>query len=155
LRARHGLKPGGNFPAYLMTTASNIWRDAHRWSQRAGPMADEKLASLDESLLAQEGDNIVLADVLPDSNSLQADEQTELRLDIDRALERLTPHLREVLVARFITGESCAEIGSRHGRTEQTVSGWVREAIREMKLHLEEPTHRAVPARNREKQNAR
>jgi DNA-directed RNA polymerase specialized sigma24 family protein len=74
LRASHGLKPGGNFPAYLMTTATNIWRDWHRWSQRAGPMADEQLASLDESLSTQDGGNIVLAEVLPDLNSLQAEE---------------------------------------------------------------------------------
>ena len=86
----------------------------------------------------------MLGDLLPDLNSLQADKQRALKLDIDRALGRLTPHLRDVLVARFITGESCAEIGSRHGRTEQTVSGWVRDAIREIKLHLEDPAHRVV-----------
>ena len=138
LRARHGLKPGGNFPAYLMTTAANIWRDSHRWSRRAGALADEKLASLDEPSSAQDGD-IVLADVLPDLSSLKPEEQTLLKLDLDRALQRLTPHLRHILVARFITGQSCAEIGLRFGRTEQTVSGWVRQAIREMKLYLEEP----------------
>ncbi len=150
LRARRRLKPGGNFPGYLMTTATNIWCDSHRWSQRAGPIADEKLASLDEPLSTQDGDEIVLADVLPDLNSLRAEEQTLLKLDIDRALQRLTRHLRHVLVARFITGESCAEIGLRYGRTEQTVSGWVREAIREMKLHLEEPADLAVPTKERE-----
>jgi hypothetical protein len=32
-------------------------------------------------------------------------------------------------------------------RTEQTVSGWVREAIREMKFHLEAPAARPVPTR--------
>src|SRR5688500_15338220 len=30
LRARHALRPDGNFPAYLATTAMNIWRDRHR-----------------------------------------------------------------------------------------------------------------------------
>ena len=76
--------------------------------------------------------------------ALRAQEQTILALDIDRALERLTPRLRDVLVARFLTGESCAEIGRRYGRTEQTISSWVREAIREMKLQLEEPDRDAV-----------
>jgi RNA polymerase sigma factor (sigma-70 family) len=146
LRVRQGLKPGGNFPAYLVTTAANLWRDSHRWSRRAGPIAEEKLASLNESIPTQEGESISLADLLPDLNSLQAEEQIALKLDIDRALERLTPRLREVLVARFITGESCAEIGLRHGRTEQTISGWVREAIRAMKPYLEEPAPGAVPA---------
>jgi RNA polymerase sigma factor (sigma-70 family) len=129
-----------------MTTAANLWRDSHRWSQRAGPIADEKLASLDESLSTQDAENISLADVLPDLNSVQAEEQIALKLDIDYALQRLTPRLREVLVARFINGESCAEIGLRHRRTEQTVSGWVREAIRAMKLYLEELAPSAVPA---------
>ena len=72
-------------------------------------------------------------------NSRDAEEHKLLALDIDRALEELEPRLRDVLVARFITGESAAEIGRRYGRTEQTVTGWIREAIRQMKLHLEEP----------------
>jgi hypothetical protein len=28
------------------------------------------------------------------------------------------------------------EIGERYGRTEQSISGWVRQALREMKLHF-------------------
>src|SRR5207249_7652645 len=127
LRARHGLKPGGNFPAYLMTTAANIWRDSHRSARRAGRMSDDQLASLDQALSLDDGDNAVLSDVLPDFNSIKAEEQMLLKLDIDQALERLTPHVRDVLVARFITGESCAEIGLRYGRTEQTVSGCGRD----------------------------
>jgi RNA polymerase sigma factor (sigma-70 family) len=130
-----------------MTTAANIWRDSHRWSRRAGLLADEKLASLDEACGTRDGDSVVLAEVLPDLNSLRAEEQTLLKLDIDRALARLTWRLRHVLVARFITGESCAEIGLRFGRTEQTVSGWVREAIRQMQLHLEEPATGPAPTK--------
>jgi hypothetical protein len=34
--------------------------------------------------------------------------------------------------------ESCAEIGRRHGRTEQTISAWVREGVRQMKRCLED-----------------
>ena len=113
-------------------------------------MSDDRLASLDQAFTLDDDDSIVLGDLLPDLNSLQADKQRALKLDIDRALGRLTPHLRDVLVARFITGESCAEIGLRYGRTEQTVSGWVREAMREMKLHLEEPADLAVPTKERE-----
>jgi RNA polymerase sigma factor (sigma-70 family) len=60
-------------------------------------------------------------------------------MDMDRALEALSPLSREVLVARYLVGESCAEIGRRYGRTEQTVSGWVREAIRQIRSYLEEP----------------
>src|SRR5262245_137664 len=39
LRARHSLKPEGNFPAYLATIATNLWRDSQRHARRAGPMA--------------------------------------------------------------------------------------------------------------------
>jgi DNA-directed RNA polymerase specialized sigma24 family protein len=36
LRARNTLKPGGNFPAYLMTVATNLWRDSNRSFQADG-----------------------------------------------------------------------------------------------------------------------
>ena len=146
LRARHSLKPDGNFPAYLRTVATNVWRDSNRSARRAGPLANDRMASLDAALPGDEGDTIVLADVVPDLNALQTEERALLKLDIDRALEQLTPLLRDVLVARFLTGESCAEIGERYGRTEQTVSGWVREALRQMKLQLEELSSDAVQA---------
>lgn len=144
LRARHSLKPDGNFPAYLTTVATNLWRDSQRHARRAGPMADHRLASLDAAFFDGEGGTFVLADALPDLHASESEKAARLRLDIDEALERLTPLLRGVLVARFIAGESCAEIGRRYSRTEQTVSGWVREAIREMKLHLEDRTGAGV-----------
>jgi RNA polymerase sigma-70 factor (ECF subfamily) len=137
LRSRTALKPGGNFPAYLNTVATNIWRDWHRASRRAGAMAEDQLASLDAAISNDDGSTIVLGDVIPDLKSMGAEEQRLLMLDIDHALERLEPHLREVLVARFLNEESCAEIGRRHGRTEQTISAWVREGVRQMKRCIE------------------
>ena len=56
----------------------------------------------------------------------------------DQALARLAPQMRDVLVSRFLADESCAEIGRRYGRTEQSVSGWVRQAVQEMKIFLTE-----------------
>jgi RNA polymerase sigma factor (sigma-70 family) len=138
LRARHGLKPGGNFPAYLTTIATNLWRDRNRSARRAGPLADGRLLALDAPLTGEEDETVLLRDALPDFNNLQFQEQALLALDIDRALERLTPQLRDVLVARFLIGESCAEIGRRYGRTEQTISGWVRAAVREMRSYFEQ-----------------
>lgn len=89
---------------------------------------------------------MALVDRIPDLKALSPEDQTLLAMDIDKALEQLTPQLREVLVARFINGESCAEIGQRYGRTEQSISGWVRQALQEMKLHLEESRGTAVKA---------
>jgi RNA polymerase sigma-70 factor (ECF subfamily) len=137
LRNRHALKPGGNFPAYLTTIATNLWRDWYRSAQRAGDLADHRLESLDATHPNEDGESVALADRIPDIKALSPTDQTLLAMDIDEALEQLTPQLREVLVARFINGESCAEIGRRFGRTEQSISGWVRQALGVVKLHLE------------------
>jgi len=141
LRARQRLKPDGNFPALLTTIATNLWRDSRRSARRAGPLADHRVASLDATFPTEEGESGMLADTLPDLNGLRAEEQRLLALDIDQALEQLTPLLRDVLVSRLMNGESCAEIGRRYDRTEQTISAWVRQAVREMKRHLEESGH--------------
>jgi len=142
LRARHSLKPGGNFPAYLTTIATNLWRDWYRSAKRAGPMADYRLASLDEVISSDDGTSIVFGDAIADLSALSSHDEMLLSVDIDDALKQLTPLLRDVLVARFLTGESCAEIGRRHGRTEQTISAWVRQAIRLMQEHFQKPGRR-------------
>ncbi|HTI71778.1 MAG TPA: sigma-70 family RNA polymerase sigma factor [Candidatus Limnocylindria bacterium] len=139
LRVRASLRPDGNFPAYLAMTATNAWRDTQRTALRAGPMAENRLASIDADLGTNGEDSVSLADLLPDPTTLTQAEETALKLDVDEALARLSPLLRDILVARFLTGESCAEIGQRYQRTEQTISGWVREAVRQMKAHLREP----------------
>ena len=87
------------------------------------------MLALDAPLSDADGQTVALGDVLPDLNGLQTQEQAMLAMDIDQALERLTPQLRDVLVTRYIIGESCAEIGRRYGRTEQTISSWVRAAV--------------------------
>jgi RNA polymerase sigma-70 factor (ECF subfamily) len=138
LRARRTLRPDGNFSAYITTIATNLWRDWNRSARRAGPMSDSRMASLDAPLPTDDGEEIGLAEILPDLNALQADEHAQLKLDIDGALARLSPQLRDVLIARYLNDESAAEIGRREGRTEQTISAWVRHALREMKLYLGE-----------------
>jgi RNA polymerase sigma-70 factor (ECF subfamily) len=138
LRTRHRLKPGGNIPAYLTTTATNLWRDASRSAKRAGPLADHRLVALDAALPGRDGDAVRFVDALPDLRGLDATEQNLLAMDLDQALKELSPLWRDVLVARYLAGESCAEIGRRHGRTEQTISAWVRQATAAMRTHLEE-----------------
>jgi RNA polymerase sigma-70 factor (ECF subfamily) len=143
LRSRHRLRPGGNFQAYLITIATNLWRDNMRSIYRAGPMADRHLASLNEEHL-NDGETVVLMDALPDSKAYDRHERTSLAMDIDAALAKLSPLLRDVLVARYVSGESCLEIGKFYGRTEQTISGWIRTATRQLKIHLEDPHEIAV-----------
>ena len=139
LRNRHSIKPDGNFPAYLATVARNLFRDSYRAARRAGPLADHRLESLDAACPNDNDENLMLIDALPDGKTMGAEERTLLAIDIDRALQRLSTQLRDVLVARFIDGESCAEIGRRYGRTEQSISGWIRAALCQMKVLLEGP----------------
>jgi RNA polymerase sigma-70 factor (ECF subfamily) len=139
LRARTTLKPGGNFPAFLTTVATNIWRDSNRSARRAGPLAEHRMASLDATFENDDGETTRLADTVPDLSALNEEQKRVLAIDIDEALNRLTPTMRDILVSRLLAGESCAEIGRRYKRTEQTISAWVRAAIREIKQHLREP----------------
>jgi RNA polymerase sigma factor (sigma-70 family) len=144
LRTRVRLKPGGNFPAYLAAIATNLWRDWYRVSRRSGELAENRLESLDAAFINEDGgQGERLIDRLPDPQNLSPDKKSLLILDIDHGLERLNPQLREVLLARFIQGESCAEIAARYRCTEQTISGWVRRALAQMKRHLERAHHAA------------
>jgi RNA polymerase sigma factor (sigma-70 family) len=138
LRNRRSLKSDGNFPAYLATIATNSFRDSCRTARRSGPLGEHRLVSLETPIDHGDEEAVALVNILPDLKSLRNGELTRLKMDIDAALGRLEPLLREVLVARYIDGESCAEIGARHGRTEQTISGWVRAALRQMKASLQE-----------------
>jgi DNA-directed RNA polymerase specialized sigma24 family protein len=100
-------------------------------------MADSRLESLDAAD-PDHGQPIALVDMVPDANTLSIDDQFLLKMDIDGALQRLSPYLRDALVSRYVGGESAAEIGLRYDRTEQTITSWIREAVREMKVHLGE-----------------
>jgi RNA polymerase sigma factor (sigma-70 family) len=153
LQSRQRLNPGKRFGAYLAVIATNLWRDSMRSALRAGPMAKHRLISLDTALPGDKGSTITLKDSLLDGPSSHELDHRHLAIDLDRALAKLPPILREVLVARFIAGESCAEIGRRLGRTEQTISGCVRQAIRRMKHHCEEPIFAPGEGFNYEKTN--
>ena len=143
LRARHSIQPDGHFQAYITTIATNLWRDMNRSAVRAGPIADGRMASLDSPVVADDGDSIPLINVLADPHTLSSDDQILLAMDLDNALSRLEPRLRDVLMSRFITGESAAEIGHRYERTEQAITGWIREAIRQMQISLGDEHSRA------------
>lgn len=133
LRARRLLNPQGNFPAYLSTIATNLWRDRHRSARRAGAMADHAMHSLDARPTGR-GRGGAIADLLPDPQALPAEEQSLLSVEVDDALARLTPRSREVLISRYLKDESAAAIARRHGRTEQSITSWVRQALDEARL---------------------
>ena len=138
LQAPRRLDPDGNLTAYLAVVARNLWRDRVRAARRAGALADDHLRSLDASEVGERGEDRALAHVLPDPASLNVEDQAHLSMDIDRALARLAPLERAVLLARYVDGESAAEIGRRYGRTEQTVTTWLRRAVATLRRQLGE-----------------
>ena len=148
LRARKALDPNGNFRAYITTIATNLWRDRNRHERRAGAMSDTRIESLDATD-PNDDQPLALMDVVTEPDTLPLDEQVILKMDIDNALQRLSPHLRDALISRFLGGESAAEIGRRYDRTEQTASSWIREAVREMRNYLGESRSVAARAEDR------
>jgi RNA polymerase sigma factor (sigma-70 family) len=138
LRARHILQPDGNFGGYIATIAANISRDLHRTKCRSGLLASHLLLPLDCAIETNDGDRVLIADVVGDRRAPVHEEAIALRIDMDRALERLEPRLRDVLLARCVDGESAASIGLRYGRTAQTVTSWARQASRAMRDYLDE-----------------
>jgi RNA polymerase sigma-70 factor, ECF subfamily len=138
LRARHRLRSDGHFAAYLMTIATNLWRDRQRAEIRAGMMADRELISLDKELQSEGEVSARWSDILPDPSTLPGSEKALLKLSLDEALSLLNPLLRDVIVSKYIAGESCAEIGARYGRTEQTITGWIRKAIHELRRVIDD-----------------
>ena len=136
LRARGTLDPDASFRGYLVTIATNLWRDRNRAARRAGVLADDRLASLDAAIIGSDGDSMPLAHAIADPESLAREDRALLALDVDRALATLSPRARDVLVARWIDGDSAAEIGRRYGRTEQTVTAWLRHAAEELRRQL-------------------
>jgi RNA polymerase sigma factor (sigma-70 family) len=139
LRARHRLRSDGNFPAYLTTVATNLWRDRQRAEIRAGMMGSRELVSLESEFQCEGEANARLSDILPDPTTMRGDEKALLKLSLDEALSRLNPLLRDVIVSKYIAGESCAEIGARYGRTEQTITAWIRKAVQEVRKTIADP----------------
>jgi RNA polymerase sigma factor (sigma-70 family) len=140
LRARTMLRPEGNFAGYVTTIATNIWRDQNRSHRNAAALADHRLLPLDARSSTDDGDSVAFGDTVPDVRGHSSEEELNLKLDVDRALARMTPQLREVLVARYVDGESAAEIAERFGRTQQTITAWLRQAAREMREYLDHST---------------
>jgi RNA polymerase sigma-70 factor (ECF subfamily) len=145
LRARTTLRPDGNFGGYITTIATNIWRDQLRSEHCAGALARSRLVPLDAPSSGDDDYSLVLGETLPDVRTVFAEAAILLRIELDQALSRLPPISREVVIARYVNGESAAEIGQRLGRTQQTITRWLREAITELREYLvSTPTSEAV-----------
>ena len=137
LAARHRLDPDRGVAGYLMLTAKNLWRDWNRTARRGHGGSVRREQSLDASWSATEESGCVLAEVLPDPQTLDREEHIHRGMDLARGLAALPPRLREVMIARFHRGETAAHIARRYGRTQQTVTSWLRQGIRELRPMVE------------------
>ena len=132
LRSRATVRPEGSFGAFLAAIAVNLWRDERRVQRRARQLSEQRLLSLDAS--ADADDEYSIEEMIPASEF--SEERLLLRLDLSYGLARLSARLRAVVVARHVRGESAAEIGRRLGRTEQTITAWLREALTQLRHDL-------------------
>ena len=137
LASRHRLDPDRGVAGYLWMTAKNLWRDWNRTARRGQGGSVRREQSLDASWSVTEQSGGALADVLPDPQTLDRDEHINSGMDLARGLAALPPRLREVIIARFHRGETAAHIARRYGRTQQTVTSWLRQGIRELRQMVE------------------
>jgi len=137
LRVRRGLQPDGSLGAYLAAVATNLWRDRRRTERRAGCLSSDRLLTLDASVADDDGAPCMAADSIPHRLALADDDAIALDIDLAAALDRLSPTLRDVVVARYLRDESCVEIGRRFGRTQQTITTWLRQAMSELEHYLD------------------
>lgn len=132
LRTRAMLSADGSFGAYLAKIALNLWRDERRAERHARQLSEQRLLSGEAS--TGDEDALTIWDTI--SGPSLTDETMLLRLDLVHALARLPARLRAVVIARYVRGESAAAIGRQYGRTEQTITTWLREATARMQVDL-------------------
>ena len=137
LAARHRLDPDRGVAGYLVMTAKNLWRDWNRTARRGHGRSVGREQSLDATWSATERSGCALAEVLPDPQTVDREERIHRGMDLARGLAALPPRLREVMIARFHRGETAAHIARRYGRTQQTVTSWLRQGIRELRQMVE------------------
>lgn len=137
LAARRRLDPDRAVAGYLVTTAKNLWRDWNRTARRGHGMSVRREQSLDATWSATEESGGALAEVLPDPQTLDREDHIHRGMDLARGIAALPPQLREVIIARFHRGETAAHIARRYGRTQQTVTSWLRQGIRELRQMVE------------------
>ena len=132
LAVRATVRPEGSFGAFLATIAVNLWRDKCRVDRRVRELSEPRPLSIDPSDHAD--DSYSLEETI--SVSEFPEERLLLQVDLALALARLPARLRTVVLARYVVGESASEIGERFGRTEQTITAWLREAMTQLKHDL-------------------
>jgi RNA polymerase sigma factor (sigma-70 family) len=127
LQARQALQPDGDFRDYLFLTATNLWRERTQSAHVAKGVAAPRDGRPAAPRFVDNGEEVAFTGAaVADLKSLTEAEQMRLQQEIDAALGQLTPLDRDVLLARYLTGKSSAEIGRRSNRKKQSARGGSR-----------------------------
>ncbi|MDO7906707.1 RNA polymerase sigma factor [Paenibacillus sp. JX-17] len=62
--------------------------------------------------------------------------QSNERMDLERAMERMKPKYRHVIILRFYQDMTMAEIASVLKKPEGTVKTWLREGLKQLRAYL-------------------
>lgn len=94
--------------------------------------------SLDEMLTpaAMEGDETSLSQMLPDPRAEETTRTLDVAVAIRDALNRLPAGERDLILERYYEGRSCAEIGTRTGRSRQTIHLREKATLRRLRQVL-------------------
>ena len=109
---------GRPFVAWLFTIARNLVRDGARKAGRETPLMDHDSAT----------------DEWPGDGLLRAEQNVAL----GRALQRLTPVQRRVIVLRFGHDRSCQEVANELGRSEAAIKQLSYRAVGALRRFLQE-----------------
>ena len=125
-RSIHTYDPARDPGPWVFTIAANKVRDFWRSRRQRG-------ASLESSLDDEERR---LQPPSKDPGPLPELEKEELGRELSRAIDQLSPGMRETLVLRYFEGLSFAEIGARIGRNETAVRKRYSRALGDLREAL-------------------
>lgn len=138
IKARQTLNPGGTIQGFLIATARNVWLDQLRHAARAGALAAERLESLNQPGVPDKSEGTPVSESVADPRQLDPEDAILRRMAVGRAMRKLSPEDRELVIAYHVENELLAEIAERHGVTSQAAGVWVRRATTRLQSLLEE-----------------
>jgi DNA-directed RNA polymerase specialized sigma24 family protein len=155
---KSGAPEAGTANVSLITTvATNAWSDQNRAELSAGALSGSRVLPLEAPSSANGGASVPQSDTITDARTLSSEGEHSAQARYRSSTQTLDPRLREILIARHVDGESTADIGQRFGRTQQTITAWLRHAARELKTYLDDSfveRHAVARVNRREKPTA-
>jgi RNA polymerase sigma-70 factor (ECF subfamily) len=126
------LRHAAAFPLWIRRVIHHLALDTLR--QR------RPLLSLDAPLGLDEGPAPDWEEALPAPNAEDAYEQVLLRMDLDRALDRLPDRYRQPIEMHLLQGMPQEEVGRRLGRPRSTVATQIERGLHRLRRNMPQPS---------------